>query len=127
NLVGWSRVDDRVTVGVESGWGWWWVQQQHNDLVSSLCCVRNIYMLGKTIGRFYVAVAGTVSCGWVFSNAAFESYFLLSRSCIGTRLQDLGSEVAVYLIDAGRLIKTSMPPVLVEKTGRNGTCNTRAA
>lgn len=37
--------------------------------------------MGITIGRFYVAVAGTVlyGSGWVFSNAAFESYFLLSR------------------------------------------------
>lgn len=45
-----------------------------------------IYMLGRTIRRFYVAVAGMVLCGgsgWVFSNAAFESYFLLSRSFIG--------------------------------------------
>ncbi|KAG4956608.1 hypothetical protein JHK85_042988 [Glycine max] len=44
-----------------------------------------IYMLGITMGRFYIAVAGTILCGsgWDFLNAAFESYFLLSHSCIG--------------------------------------------
>lgn len=41
--------------------------------------------MGITIGRFYVAVAGTVlyGSGWVLSNAAFESYFFIESSCIG--------------------------------------------
>ncbi|KAG5005977.1 hypothetical protein GLYMA_09G039700v4 [Glycine max] len=50
-----------------------------------MLCLKYIYLLGITMGRFYVAVAETILCGsgWVFLNAAFESYYLLSRSCIG--------------------------------------------
>ncbi|KAK7329511.1 hypothetical protein VNO77_23681 [Canavalia gladiata] len=50
NLVGWSRVDARVTVGVESrGLGW----------VGVLGGGGEMYMLGRSNRRFCVAVAGT--------------------------------------------------------------------